>query len=358
MDSLNPRVTPPDELEKVAIGNVAGSAATLGTIGGLLGGGVGFLKGQLEGQDTGDSLRSAGKGALIGGGGGALLGGGLGGISRALRGRDAVKWEQYGRKASDPWYKTMDASLSDLGRRQVHGLTGYVPKGVSHKDYVHQIGLGGRDPFGGLPAAKDELKAAREGTGGAWWMPWKKGKVWLAKRDVTSAKADQEVLQTLVKHKATSLPGIAKAMLDSKKRGEVAKAAVKDAWHGGGGVGKVMMGMGAYDAAKSAVGDPQAGEEDMGRGARVGRAVGSASGMLIPSSLPFVGQMLGGTALSSAGKHVGSLADAALGEKPKRMIHDPTDPVASTAGQTGREVMMSPSAQGKPYGAGMEGATQ
>lgn len=93
-----------DELQKIAAG--LAPAATLGVLGAGLGGFSGYSRARQEGKSVGGALGAAGKGALTGGALGALGGAGLSKVAPGVAG-----------------------AIGRFGQRQVHGVTGWSPKG-------------------------------------------------------------------------------------------------------------------------------------------------------------------------------------------------------------------------------------
>jgi hypothetical protein len=294
-----------DEMEMASLG---ASAATLGTLGGLAGLASGYSQARDEGAGVGGALAGGASKGLLWGAGGAGLGAGLGGISRALRGDAPVKFTRYAKgkmRDGTPWYKSMDRSIGDFGKRQLHSVTGYVPNGEKPAKYLHDIGVGGRDRAGALLMAKDKVKDLEKKPQGM----IRDARLWLARRGQKGQEQAADATKTLLKHKATSLPGFVRAMADSTKRKDVLGASGAELWHGGGTVGKVMMGTQGAMMARGAIGEAPPGEEDQGRGERVGRAVGNIAGMALPSTIPMVGQMVGGSILGSGLGRVGRVFD-------------------------------------------------
>jgi len=388
---LNPQMAVAffEEMEKIALGwstltpnarNLLGSAATLGVLGSGVGGGMGYLKAKAEGADTGTALTAAGKGALVGGTGGAALGAGLGGFSRLLRGANPVTYARYvppaERAAMEAagrlehganvtkgthFLKSMDKNIADFGRRQLHALFGYVPKGVDRNAYLRDIGIGGRmAPEDVVQLAREHLSDVEAGrVKGFIPIPQSLRRL-NAKWDLFNAEQAAKANQELMEAGATSLPGMVRAAFSKERRAPLVKGVGRDLLFGGGVAGTLMMGMGGYDLYKGIRGDVLPGQENMGRGERLGEAIGNAAGWMLPTPLPMAGQVVGGTILNKAFGTAGRLADKILGNKPpgtpyvRPPITDPTDPVASTAQQLGPQVVMSPSAAGKPYGGGFE----
>jgi hypothetical protein len=320
-----------DEMEKIAIGNITGSAATLGTIGALGGGYAGYQKARGEGAGVGDSLLSAGKGALIGGAAGGVTGAGLAAGNKALGG-------------------TWDKSISDFGRRQVHNVTGYVPEGVrgagnttARVNYLRNIGVGGGSGTQlDLLAAKRHLADVTEGRSTSRWVP-KPIRVASAKVNEFRAKHLADANEKLLQHGATSIPGTIKAMASPESRKAIAGAVGKEALLGGGALGTLGLAANAHQVYQGVAGDVPEGET---RAGNLARTAGSMAGMLVPGTLGLPVGMLANTALSSGGNHLAGML--------QRKTHDPTDPTAPESGQLGHSSTMSASASGKAYGGGFE----
>jgi hypothetical protein len=351
-------------MEKIALGNIGASAATLGTIGALGGGVMNYMKARREGQTRKDALLSAGKGAVVGGGAGALGGAGIAAGSRALRGWN-VNPVTYGDKAHG-LLSRLDKSIGDFGRRQVHAVSGYLPqeaRGLNNQErakYLKGIGIGGYQPAqDAVQAATDHLKAVQAGGGkGLIPMP-QKIREGLAHWDKFQAEQAAKAQDAFMQHGATSLPGFVGAMARPEARGEVLKGVGRDLAFGWGALGTYMLGTGVYDTYKGVRGDVLPGQENMGRGERIGNSLGNAAGWALPSTIPVLGNQIGGTVLSKAFGGVGRAVDKVTGSRPPTVarapLTDPTDPVASTANQLGGvQHTMSASAAGKPYGGGME----
>lgn len=322
-----------ETMEKLALGNMGASAATLAAMGAPLSAYGGYEAARARGEDIPSSLLSAGKAGLLGGLGSAALGGGI----AALHG-GAGK------------------SIADFGRRQLHGVSGYVPKGQAAESYARSIGIGG-DTSKAVTQAKEFRAALERGQEpSAIYSPsrllptsWRQH---LAERGVRSAEAGRKATETLLQRGATSLPGLAKA-LKGPQRGEVLRALGSEFHHGSGLLGKGLMGLGLYgDLTRQtdAEGNP------IGRGERVGRVAGSLAAAALPSTLPLSVQMLAQPLVGAAAGAAGKLVDrGAQLVKPKVLgpTRDFTRPEESVAHLAGPEVTMTPSAAGKPYGAGM-----
>jgi hypothetical protein len=282
----------------------------------------------------------------LGAGGGAVTGAGLGAASRALRG-----WHAPAVVAGSGDLgvaRTLDKRIADFGRRQVHAVTDYVPKGSDRLGYLRDIGIGGRVPEEGVAAAKKKLELLGSSPG---VMPaLKRG---LARYDLMNAEKSLEATNSLMQHGATSLPGLASALRDPARRGHVLRAVGKDALFGGGMLGHAQLALGAHGMYQAARGSNQSGE---GRGEQAGRAASSIAAGLIPSTLPLAGNVVIDSALGVPFRAAGRAVDRLRGRPAvaRAPITDPTDPVASIAHMAGPQVHMSSSAAGKQYGGGLD----
>lgn len=348
------------ELEKIALSDAAVSALTLGIPAAALSGYRSYSQAREQGQDMPEALRSAGKGALIGGVGGAGLGAGVATLSKGT-----------------------GKAIGDFGRRQFHGVTGYTPKGMEPGAYAREIGIG-NTAAKNLAAAtahvseqKARLDAFRSGIEpDSWWSPYRWSPSRLFSKDrgkgieesLGKATSKLEALkryqaspvgsklhaaeETLLQHGVTSIPGMARA-LAGPNRGEVLKAMGREAWSGSGKLGKGMMGLQIY-------GDVTRDTDEEGRpvgvGERAGRVAGDVAGMLIPSTIAGVAQMPVGMVLGTAGGAAGRAIDKGISTvSPHILRHkqDVTRPEDSMPQVRGPEVSTSPSAAGKSYGSGM-----
>ena len=353
------------EMQKLARWNdVGAAAATLGTLGAGYGGLSGYQKARQEGKGVGESLGSAAKGVAVGGAIGAGAGGGLGGASRLIRGAKDV---QYLGSGATPLHASLDKVIGDFGRRQVHSVTGYVGGAkdpAARIQYLKDIGIHGRDWEGGAAAARagaDKMRAG--GVPRSWrspisWLP-QGSRQWLADRAAVSEAKSLEHNKYLIEHGGTSIPGMAGALWHGDTRGKTLKAMGHGAVSGGGTLGKAFLGMGAYDTAKAVVGDPSPGEENMGKGERIGGALANMGTGFLPFPMALAGQEIARRGLSTVGRGAGRLVDSALGTPrpapPPRKLQDLTAPEISTARQAQTARMSSPSAEGKPFGSGFDG---
>ena len=283
-----------EEFEKVAWG---APAATLGAVGALVGGVKGYGDAGPSAGTTG-SLMSAGKGALMGGAAGATVGGGLGLAGKHLGGT-AAGWSK---------------SVGDFGRRQVHAVTGYVPGHIPAEkrvEYLKGIGIGGGNTQAALTEAQQNADKVRSTTG---LLPqsWRQA---YANWGVRGAQAAHDANEVFLRNGATSLPGMVKAFRNKATRGETLKAVGKDLAFGGGTLGTLSLGLGAGDLYHGVAGTPHPEEAGMGRGEILGRAVGNATGWLLPSPIPVAGQLIGNEALRPVVGAMGRSVDKLMGNR-------------------------------------------
>jgi hypothetical protein len=340
------------EIEKMALSDVGRSAATLGVVGSLLGGGIGYKKAREEGEGIPGSLLQAGEGALVGAGGGAALGAGVGGASRLLRGAAPAVLHSANPTEVTPWYKALDKYVGDFGQRARHAITGYVPEGQSYENFVKDVGIGGRgvmEPLEKHPYVMSAQKELAEAQANPNWWNRLTFKDWRAGRGVDRAKALAGSAQKLIGHQATSIPGWFRALGDPARRGDVLRESISGQWHGMGLPMKALTALGVASMVPAVTGNLPPG---IGRGEAIGQSLGSMSGMMVPFPMPAAGQFALQPALSTLGRYAGKGADYLTGHGSRKAL-DPSDPLQATDRQWGPEVMMSPSAAGKPYGSGI-----
>jgi hypothetical protein len=345
-----------DELEKQAVdvrglargarallarqGTTAGSGAALGgAAGGLLGLGAGgakkYREARQQGATSGEALRAGLGGAARGAATGAALGAGAGGLAGLAGGGRARALAGKLRGKEGPL-----SSVSRFGERQVHGLTGYVPHTGAGSVVGGQGSAAVRAMRGGAHAAEKELAGATKHlkdiqAGG--YEPGMVGKglkrlgVDMEGRALKGAEKGRERalkgLQAATKSEEmglTSLPGYAKALVgkgkyvggakagQKVKALEALKAGVGEQWHASGPAGKALtFGLPAASVASEALRPSQPGEE--GKGARMGKAMGSFAYGLAPISLLGVSAL--GSGLSAAGGAAGKGIDYAAGRR-------------------------------------------
>jgi len=215
-----------------------------------------------------------------------------------------------------------------FGQRQLHGVTGWLPKKGDPKS-LESI-------RGGAYGARKSLQEAREGV-----------------RDATDsaarAKATEKVTRARTAFKAveksqgmglTSIPGYARSM--AKAPWETVRSSAAEQWHSGGiGAKALLVGFPAV----STVGAIRRQEQPTGpgKGENIGREFGSTVGGVLGGPLPFVTGGAVSTALGGAGGLIGKGVDRLRGRRPQQAPapenvsgqHVPTERVLtpSAAGQ-------------------------
>lgn len=126
---------------KLAAAPIWAAPATLSALGGLAGGGLKYLKARSEGAEREDALREAGKGALLGAGAGAVAGG----VGKLI-----------------PQTRGVTEGVGNWGLREVHGLTGWLPKSMDEDKVqaLRSIGGGAHDAIQGYGRALEQSRAA------------------------------------------------------------------------------------------------------------------------------------------------------------------------------------------------------
>lgn len=289
-----------DEMSKLAINPLLGSAAALGGVGALAGGGLSYLSGKAQGKTTGEAIRSAGGGALRGG----LIGTGAGALAGLHPG--------------------MGQALSNFGQRQVHGLTGWTPKAG-----LHSIG-------GGAAGASERLSAAARRFNPA--DP-------KAMKDYTNAVKSYTAAHEAERMGLTNLPGFVKSMASHPL--DTLRAGTAEALHGQGGEAKALLvGLPALGVAHAATHDAPEGQT---KAENIGYQTGQLVGGIASGPLSFLGQMGVGEAFGRAGKAVGRGISRLRGTVPNAQGHptqQSTD-LTNTPGQhTPSEVQMTDRAMG------------
>lgn len=291
------------ELQKVA--SPLGAGMTFAGIGGLVQGYRGYSQAKDQGMGTGDALRAAGKGALQGAAIGGVAGAGLHAVSPT-----AGTW------------------VSNLGKRQVHGLTGWTPAGG-----IRSIGGGAHDAAEGLHAAN---QAMHEMTHFDNALKGQAHNLDPSRLQELRSMAPEE----LAKHRAnvgdrltnaskaytaaersermglTSLPGVFRSVKDNGLFPTMAAGAAEQ-WHSGSNVDRALsFGLPAVGlvSAIRGVNPPEAG---VGKGEAVGDQVGQLAGGIIGTPLPFTAQMLLQEGAGRVGKGVGRMVDRIRGTAPQ-----------------------------------------
>lgn len=296
-----------DELQKTSAiaskllgaGGGAGVGALLGAAGGGL---VGAVRGAHQAGDAGESRLSGG---LAGALGGASAGAGLGALGGAATGAlrsDAIQ------KLTRT--EGMAGSAARFGERQVHALTGVVPKGG-----IEAI-------RGGAYDARQALKGANSPQ---------------ARKGLAAAEASQKM-------GLTSLPGYVNAVRREGLK-NVAKTDLAAQWHSGG-IGTKALGVGLPAAMLASDIAKKEQPTGTGKGESVGRSLGGAVGGLLGSSMPISGQLALGAATGVAGRYVGRGVDRLRGRPASKPPLTP--PEQQQGSHVPTERVMSPAAMGKP----------
>lgn len=301
-----------DELEKLGgLHPAVGAGALLGSVGGLGTGYLGYQKAKMEGAGTLEALGHGAKSGLLGAAGGAALGAGIA-------------------QAKPGWGK----ELSDFGQRQVHGLTGWVPK-----EGLHSIGHGA----GPAIARRAEAHAAHIANPSDPKLL----------KAFQNADKGSEAARKAESMGMTSLPGLAKAV---KQHGLIPaiQAGAAEQLHGTSNLNKAMtLGVPALGVAH-AIATREDTDPTAGRGERIGKTIGGTLGSLAGSPLPMIGGEVVGAVGAGTGKLIGKGIDRLRGVKPSA---SPTGASSTdlTNGQAtfGHEVEMSP----RYSGTAMEGGS-
>lgn len=264
-------------------GTTAGAGAAFGGISGAgLGGLVGGIKSYREAKEQGGTGGDAARAALMGGLGGlqtgAMVGAGLGGaagLAGGARARGLVR-NLSGREGAT-------GAISRFGERQAHGLTGALPENMTRPEAMAAMRMGSHQTRGALQAAEGRMLHSLQG-GSA--------------KDFKKFKAETENLKKTLGHQealegmgATSLPGYLKS-LASRDAGKVLKHGLGEGWHSQGtgltgAAGRaVTFGLPAYAVGKAAFGED---DPEMGRGQRIGQALGGAT-LGLAGPMPMIGQ--------------------------------------------------------------------
>jgi hypothetical protein len=213
--------------------------------------------------------------------------------------------------------------MKRFGQRQLHSLTGWTPHGF------HSV-KGLREMSTGATGAEHAVaKALQAGD----------AKKLQHARKAFAANHEAERLGL------TSLPGMAKALLNKETRGKVIPAAIKQQWEGTNLGEKALLvgvpaGLTAVDMASS---------DDGHKGERVGAGIaGTAAGMLT-GGMPFVGGAVAGLAAGKAGGMLGRGIDKFRhkGPPPEAHVQPPPNPEDARGQSVAVEREMSPAAAGQ-----------
>lgn len=289
-------------------GRLGGGAAGAGA-GAVVGAGAG---GAIEGTRAYREARNAGAGggqsamhALgrgIGGAAkGALLGAGVGAGAGVLK-----------PSAASGLAARQTGSLgagARFGQRQLHGLTGWTPKG------------GIESIRGGAWEAKKRTEGIRSSLQKA--APDARGKL---NKSLVKAERGQQWAQKAQDMGLTNIPGYAKSLVKNGP-GKTISTGVKEQWHGSGPAGKALIfGFPAVTIGGELARPSKPGEA--GRLERAGRNVGDLAYSMGP--MPIASQMAAATALSAAGGQTGKLLRKKKQQRANK--HIPAPPQLDPAG--------------------------
>lgn len=272
-------------IEKEALAGAQTIGKGLRYLASPIGKGVGALKESLKGQLT-PTAKEIWKGRLGGAGAVGALGAAHGAATAepgergagAVRG--AIKGGLLGLAGGQLATRAGQQQVKRVAQRQVHGLTGYVPR--TQAQVARGVGRFGR---GMTPA--ERVAAFQQMVGEGKLSP---GMANAAARGLTS------------------LPGIAKSLATggiTGSRGEVLRSALKAQ---GAAAPLTMAALGA-PAVVAGVQGRNPGE--------VGEAVGSTLGYIAGTPVPIVGNVVGGSALGSVGRRIGTGIGRLTGATPR-----------------------------------------
>jgi len=277
-----------------------GLGGAIGGLGGLASGGYqGYQEAKEQGTGTAGALMSGLlrgtetglKGAVIGAGAGTALGGAAG-AAKVLKPEHVKRLAEMGGGVG---------AATRFGQRQVHGLTGWTPKGWHNKEGIRAMRAGATD-------AVENLKRVEKGDVAPGLYHKLKGKV-LGKGagevQLAAAKRSAEAAEKAEKMGLTSLPGYARAMKENPV--EALKAGLGEQWHAGGPISKAMMvGFPAMSVA-DAIRAPSQEEGGPSTGERIGSTLGSLAYSMGP--LPIGAQTLLGEAVTGGARRLGAVLD-------------------------------------------------
>lgn len=224
-------------------------------------------------------------------------------------------------KLGSTWYSNVGQGLKRFGQRQLHSVSGYVPKGET----IESIGAG----------AADARKALKNATGGA-----------EKERARAALKAEVDAQNKGL----TNIPGFAKSLVKDPK-GTIGTA-LRQQWDGVSPLGKALtVGLPAAGLASDALSD-----DDGHKKERIGAGIASTAAGLVTGSMPFVGSMAAGMGAGYLGGRIGHVFDKAkkpinalrAGTSLQSHIQPPPNPEDAKGMGMPVEREMSPNAAGRP----------
>jgi len=266
-----------------------GAGAGLGALGGAgIGTAMGYRRARQEGAGRGQALVQG----LGGAGHGALVGAAAGGAGLGVLQAAGAAPGLAGAATRLPGV----GAFARSGQRQVHGLTGWTPRGFGSVEGIQQMGAGSADAakrhakafkniFSGGPKAQAEMAGA-------------------AKQLAVTRKAEQMGL--------TNLPGFAKSLV--KHPLNTLRAGAAEQWHGNPKMTAAMVGASGLGVAQEL---RKKGPDAEGRGGRIAGNLASLATMPL-GAMPAMTQMAVGSGLTKAmGKLVPKpVVTSSLGQNP------------------------------------------
>lgn len=221
-------------------------------------------------------------------------------------------------------------SVGRFGQRQVHGLTGWTPKGYMNPEGIKGMRAGAYDAAERLSAAE---RAVAPGPG-----RYRPGlvdrvlkispekahvkRVQAGHKEVVDARKSYRSAQAAEDMGLTSLPGYARALMQNP--GSALKTGLSEQWHAVGPAGKALM-VGIPGAGVAGEMSRESAPGEAGRLERAGSRLGELAYTMGP--LPISGQLVAGIGMGSLGKRMGALFDK---KKPPQNI--PAPPSLDPAG--------------------------
>lgn len=221
--------------------------------------------------------------------------------------------------------KDVGGLASRFGKRQVHGLTGWTPKGgvQSIRGGAYEAGqrLRSAEQAVNAPIKQRFLDKAMLHTPEQAHVKQVKAR----SKELKDARKAHGAAQKAEDMGLTSLPGYAKSMVTNGV-GKTVGTGVKEQWHSMGPAGKSMMvGLPALSVGSELA--REGGPGEAGRLARAGERLGDVAYMMGP--VPIMGQTAAQLALSGVGKRVGKVLG---GKKPQQAKSTPAPPSLEPAG--------------------------
>jgi hypothetical protein len=329
------------------VGGAVGSGVGAGVLGGgTLGAGVGgvrdYVEAKRQGATTGQAVGAGLGGALSGGYKGLLMGGAAGGLAGGI---GAARGIAPGMAKKLTEMRGPVGAFARSGQRNVHGLTGWTPKGgISSIRGGSYAAREAKKSVGTLRQVREAAEKADPSL-----LQRMRGMSPEEVRRIARSKGEAKV-RTATKGVAaarkaermglTSLPGYAKSMREHGV-GKTLATGFKEQWHAGGPLGKAMALYPGYEIGQAALGKGEPGGP--GRAERVGRSLGS---LAFATPLPALTAMAAAGGISSAGGAAGK-GIGKLRRKKKPLGQNPAAPSLQSEGTEAVERHYTPAALGQ-----------